>query len=398
MLHRYCLLIMAAIAILPSGCVWPFNQFYNRSVNDAPIVFTEKPSGEQIIQTVNANSQRVHALESQVKVTVDGMPGITGNLALEKPRNFRLQANLLGVSGLGADVGSNDELFWVWVKTTMPGQTPQILYARHAEYAVSPARQLMPIDPTWIRDALGLTEFAAGDRHEGPFDRSDGQLEMRTRLQTPTGPQTRITVVDPKYGWITEQMLLDGQGAPIIIARSSRHRYYQEVGVSLPQRVTIQVAPSTPQAQTLTVDAQSYSINRLSGDPAMLWTMPDPPGVPLVDLAAPIPGQMPISSPNFSNQPAGGAPGYPSQPPGFSGNSTFAPAGNDPYASGAYRNDAFRSGPDGTGQPPGLAQRNTPLDRPVYGSRAQGLPENYAHPGDSSRGSSIPNYRGRLLR
>lgn len=386
--YRIYLVLIAIFASLQTGCVWPFNQFYNRSVTDAPIVFTETPSKEQIIQAVNANSQRVHALESQVKVTVDGLPGITGNLALEKPRNFRLQANLLGVSGMGADVGSNDELFWVWVKAPVPGQTPQILYARHAEYAVSPARQLMPIDPTWIRDALGLTEFDPQHLHEGPFARSDGQLEMRTRLQTPTGPQTRITAIDPKYGWITEQMLLDGQGTPVVIARSSRHRYYQEVGVSLPQRVSIQVAPSTPQAQNLTVDAQSYSINRLSGDPAVLWTMPQPPGVPLVDLAAPIPGMYSPNQPSFPNPPPGNSPVAPTSQPGFSGTSSDSRPPLDPYQNG---NAGLRGSA-------GMVSGNPSLDRPVFGNTPAAVPANVASREEQLRGSSIPNYRGRLLR
>lgn len=386
--HRFSLLLMIAFALLQTGCVWPFSHLYQRSATDAPILFTERPSQDQIIQTVNSNSQRVHALESQVKVTVDGLPGITGNLALEKPQNFRLQANLLGVSGLGADVGSNDELFWVWVKTTMPGQTPQILYARHAEYAVSPARQMLPIDPTWIRDALGLTEFDPQHEHEGPADRSDGQLEIRTRLQTPTGPQTRITAIDPKYGWITEQMLLDPQGTPIVIARSSRHRFYPEVGVSLPQRITINVAPATAQSQTLTVDAQNYTINRLSGDPSMLWTMPQPPGVPMVDLAAPIPGMYPSQPASALHQDIPSSTGYSRRQPDPALNSYPSRPQPEPYQTAGAPSQY-----SATREP-----RNSPLDRQIPGAAMGRPPRNDTARGGPITGNSTPNYRGRLLR
>ena len=54
-----------------------------------------------------------------------------------------------------------------------------------------------------------------------------------------------------------------------------------------------------PAAQlNLRVDLGNVQINRLSGDPAALWSLPNYPGAPLVNLA----------DPNLQMSPGGGAP------------------------------------------------------------------------------------------
>lgn len=305
MIHKLirCLIVCLIIGQF-SGCSWwPFKR--TPEIN-APVVFEAPPTAVQLAEAVNANSSRVHQLESQVKVSLDGLPGLTGNLALEKPHRFRLQANLLGVSGLGTDVGSNDDLFWVWIKTALPGQSPTLLYARHAEFAVSSTRQVLPIEPAWIRDALGLTEINPYGQLDGPYERSDGQFEIRSRVDTPSGPNVRVLVIHPKYGWVTEQSVYNAQGILLAVAKSSRHRYYPEADVSLPQRVEVELMPNSEQAQGLTLDLGSYNINRLSGDPARLWAMPDPDGVQKIDLAGPVSLDPAVMNPNMGQQPATG--------------------------------------------------------------------------------------------
>lgn len=312
-------LAIAIFLTIPfSGCIWPFHR---TPKIESPIVFQAPPSAPQLAEAVNANSSRVHQLESQVKLKFAGMPGLTGNLALEKPNNFRVQASILGVGGLGADIGSNDESFWIWIKTALPGQTPMFLYARHAEFAVSQTRQQIPIDPSWIRDALGLTEIDPYGGLEGPYERPDGQLEIRYTRQTPAGPNMHVAVIDRKYAWITEQSIYDAQGILLVTAKSSKHRYYQETNVNLPHRIEISLVPNTPDARELVIDIASHNINRISGNPDYLWSMPEPSGVQYIDLAGPLPV---VENQPFANTPFSSSPYSPEPQPPYPGRSDQA--------------------------------------------------------------------------
>ncbi len=52
------------------------------------------------------------------------------------------------------DVGSNSELFWFWVREA---PTRAVLFSRHDQFAQSAAAQILPIEPTWLPEALGLS-------------------------------------------------------------------------------------------------------------------------------------------------------------------------------------------------------------------------------------------------
>lgn len=307
--QKLILMLYVVLSAPLMGCKvwWPF-QSQNTAI-DAPIVFQARPSQQQLIESINANSSKIYQLQSQVRLTVEGLPGLSGDIALERPNRFRLNASLLGVGGNGVDVGSNDEVFWIWVKSPLPGQPPEILYARHDEFANSPMKEQIPIDPAWIRDAIGLTEISPQAAHEGPFVRTNGDLELRTSLETASGRMTRLTIVDPKYGWVKEQSLLNSRLQTILVARSSSFRYYQEADVSLPQRIEIDFLPGTADAQKLTLDASGYQINQLNGSPDQLWSMPKSPGVRVRNLIAEFQGMQNAPRNNYSQRYAQGPSG-----------------------------------------------------------------------------------------
>ena len=81
-------------------------------------------------------------------------------------------------------MGSNDELFWFWVRRAQP---PATYYCRHDQFAASPARQDFPIDPYWLIEAFGIAELDPALPHQGPFRLPGGQLEVRTIREIPKG-------------------------------------------------------------------------------------------------------------------------------------------------------------------------------------------------------------------
>ena len=256
-----------------------------RAKPQAPVVFHQAPNQQQVFTHLKTQSEKVKQLKTNVRVSVDGLPTLRGTLTIERPNRLRLKAGLLGVTEMGVDVGSNDDFFWVWTKTALPGETPTLMYANHEAFKNSPVQKSLPLEPSWIIDALGFVEFGPDEHHEGPFQRNDGRYEIRSYRQSPSGPTARISVIDPKYGWISQQAMYDSTGRRVAYVDSIQHKTYPDLGISLPQRFEIHVFQPNGQRMKLVVDADDYTINSLYGDPEKLWAMPNPQDVPKVDLS-----------------------------------------------------------------------------------------------------------------
>lgn len=270
--------LLLATLVSSSGCWFARNTYGPDPL--APIAFAAPPTLEDVIFTVNANTDRVHQLHTDTaSLSLDGsVLGLRTRISLERPRRFRLRAKMVSRE---IDLGSNDERFWFWAKSA---PQPAIYYARHDEYANAAAGQLMPIDPTMLIEAFGLVRLEPAAVHEGPYARGDGKVEIRTQLNGAAGQRTRVLVVDDRYGWITEQHLFAANGALLASVRASGHRHYPTVGASLPHQLEISM-PSVGRA--LRIDVGEYWINQLSEDPAQLWVMPQFPGYTRVNVADP---------------------------------------------------------------------------------------------------------------
>jgi hypothetical protein len=276
-------------------------------------VFQQPPSQIQLVEAINSRARQVEQLQANIRLEADGMPKLRGTLQLERPDRLRLKAGLMGVSELGVDLGSNSELFWVWAKAVMPGQTPAIYFARHSELRRQVNRAAIPIEPQWIFDALGLSEFGPDEQVRGPYA---GWGEMVTLVSTRpsnAGPITRTTLVDPKTASIYQQAFYDSSNRLIAYADAINHRRYDELGISLPHRVELVVLDAGRRQNRLVVETGDYKINALYGDPDKMWSMPAADGVPRVNLTAadaPFP-TIPSSLPQRSGMAVGGPTGAP---------------------------------------------------------------------------------------
>jgi hypothetical protein len=262
----------------------------------APEVLVAVSSLEQILAAVNQNSQRVQTYQTNnATISFPGSPGIPslrGHIAAQRPLRFRLEANMQLTGVQEVSLGSNDELFWFWVRRSEP---PALYYARHDQAVGSAAQQLMPIDPQWLLDALGMAEFKPTDSHEGPRPVEKNAYEIKSIVQSRMGPLVKRTVVDA-HAWVLEQHLYDGAGTLLASASARSHRYYPETGVSLPQEVEIRI----PAAElALSIDVGTVELNRLHDNP-QLWTMPANTGAPAVNL-----GVAPPSMPGGGASPLG---------------------------------------------------------------------------------------------
>jgi len=300
--HSTTALICALFGAAVSGC-WPGQR---QVTPDAP-AFAVPPTQQSILDRINGTS-RIYQLQAEnATISMRGaMLPLNANLAVERPRRMRIRGEVIGIGGI--DLGSNDEVFWVWSPLLRP---PGVYYARHEDYQRSSMAELLPLRPEWLIEALGVVQIDPSAGVEGPVPRGPDKLELRTRVPGIDGMMTKVLVVDSTYGWILEQYLYDAQGEPVAQVTCSEHRYYRDVDVSLPHHVEIHL-PKT--GATVRLDVGGYLINQLIGDPAQLWSMPRIDGAPMVDVTKmsnmPLAGRGPFAAPRAAARSAQTPPPY----------------------------------------------------------------------------------------
>ena len=188
---RVPLALCAALAVVcASGAGCP--QVLQQYTNPIPRALPASPSLAQVVDIVNDNSSKVQSLSvPRATVTMPGVPSLNANIAFVRPRSFRLVAQKF--VGAEFDLGSNDELLWFWIRRAQP---PALYYCRHDQYAASAARQMLPVEPEWLIEALGVVTFDKTQPIEGPFPIGNGRVEIRTKTVTSTGPISRVVVID----------------------------------------------------------------------------------------------------------------------------------------------------------------------------------------------------------
>ena len=248
-----------------------------------PVVFSDQTSPEtaEIIRVVNQNSSRVQSLRADsAKLGLAGYPSLRADLSLERPRNFRLRAKILGAAMM--NIGSNQEYFWFWARDS---PTQAVLYARHDHFARTDAAKLLPVEPTWLPEALGLAYLDPDAQHGYPRRNPAGNIEISSRLQTASGPRIKVTEIHPRYGWVLRQDLAEPSGRMLVSARCSEHRYYElpQGGVALPHHVQLYMAPEGQPAMSLQLTISSYTINQRFGGQET-YQVPKMDGYPPMDL------------------------------------------------------------------------------------------------------------------
>jgi len=226
---------------------------------------------------VNSNGTQIrNFVTDQAVISGPGFPNLRAMIAFERPLRLRIRAGTR-VTGMELDLGSNDELFWVWVR-----REPQMFLCRHDRFHSSPIRQAFPLEPKWISEALGVLELPLHLAHQGPKSLGDGRLQITTLVDTPEGPSSRITVVDARSAVVREQYIFDRHGQLVVSAVAQQHRRDPLSGLIMPRVVELR-APQMGLA--FRVDLANVRINRPIENGESLWAMPRYEGWTLVDLA-----------------------------------------------------------------------------------------------------------------
>ena len=234
-----------------------------------PQVLSTTPSLAEVTQAVNRVSTIRQLGSNSVSVEVLSMkvPKLTNStLSIQRDRDFRLKAGLALAMGAGVDLGSNAERFWFEVPETAMSRT--LYFASHERFRQQITRSVLPVDPTWITDALGLAIIDPANVVAGPVRRPDNKLEIRSTITMPNGVYQQVYFVDPGGGFVTDIFLYAPNGNLIATSNASGHRFYEEHQCVLPHSVVLYLVPNQGPELKLKIDVGDYAVNQLlTGDP-----------------------------------------------------------------------------------------------------------------------------------
>lgn len=143
---------------------------------------------------------------------------------------------------------------------------------------------MIPIDPNWLIEALGTVELDPRLPFQGPYPTQDKRIQIRVVCETPEGPNLKVISINSVTAWVMQQEIFDAQGR--LRARSVVEGYRRNPRTNLYIPTAVRV--ECPEAQfKMRIDLGGVQVNQLQGNPAELWTLPNYPGSPLVDLGNP---------------------------------------------------------------------------------------------------------------
>ena len=266
-----------------TGCASLKNLFQRKETPPAQAwTNAPMPALEQIILGVNQNSERIQKFSTENASIY--MPGIIipmhSRITFERPKRLRIQGSATSVGSREFDFGSNDELFWLWLRRN----EGVMWYCRHDQFSISPVRDAIPIDPDWLIAALGIVEFKPTDQHFGPTRLNDGNWEIVSHCQTPSGQFIRRTVIDHKIGWVMQQELYTPQSELVASAQITDARFDRATGIYYAKRVEVQCQGMTGK---MTIDLGSPSFNRSEPFAETMFALPVYEGYRAVDLTGP---------------------------------------------------------------------------------------------------------------
>ncbi|MHB1556350.1 MAG: hypothetical protein ACYC61_02600 [Isosphaeraceae bacterium] len=124
----------------------------------------------------NRNAESIQSLQARSSITANSRMsyGLDGQIAMERPRNFKLELTSFG--NTKGDIGSNDEEFWFW----FTNKDDRSIY--WCKYADVPSSSLpVTYQPDWIIEAMGLQPIS---REEASQIRVHDGVEPGTSILT----------------------------------------------------------------------------------------------------------------------------------------------------------------------------------------------------------------------
>jgi hypothetical protein len=194
-----------------------------------------------------------------------------------------MQGGVTRLTGTDFDIGSNPEIFWMSSKHDLQ---PTLYFARHDQFESQLNRQVLPVSPLWVMEALGFIHIDPDTVTEPPQIEPEGTLRVNCTIPSQAGNYQRTLSVDSKLGIVRQVMLRDPNGRLLALAKLSKHQYCAEIDGSLPYQSVVEFMPVGSEPMTLTVEVGFYRINENATIEDRRFANPAIDGFQVVDLVS----------------------------------------------------------------------------------------------------------------
>lgn len=169
-----------------------------------------------------------------VRVSFGPMASLAGTLAVEYPRNFRMQVSM-PIGGQVADFGSNGDEYWWWTRDQQA-----LAVGRHDQTSDPRAPFPIPFEPEWLLDVLGVAPVSDQNVSLVRLAPKTDAVELVTEATSSDGkPITRVRRVRLSTGEVISHEIRSQTGVTIAQAHVVQHARDPETGALLPQKVCV---------------------------------------------------------------------------------------------------------------------------------------------------------------
>lgn len=208
-----------------------------------PAAESGAPSVASLVDYLNDNARRVETLSVRdLDLTcTQGVQsfGLVGQMAVQKPRNFRMGAKTLGNPVV--DLGSNDQEFWYWISKA---PKPYQFFCNYKDMNAGRVRMPIPFQPEWIMEAMGFGPYGPPEKYKMEHDAKHIRLVEHTT--SPQGTPVRKVIVFARkpatapQPQVTEYLLLEEAGRKeICAARITEVQIDRQTGAIVPRRIEL---------------------------------------------------------------------------------------------------------------------------------------------------------------
>jgi hypothetical protein len=252
--------------------------------------FPGTPEPKDLVTYLNREAAKLNSLDSKdldLDIQADRQQfGVSGTLYCQKPRNFRMVAKMPALRRDEADIGSNDQEFWYWIRADQP---PGLYHCSYTDLSRGVSLPF-PFYPDFVLEALGMGARDPNGRYD-PVRRQGKTLELIERTTSAQGqPMTKVTVFNnfsvagTRTPQVAEHRLYDANNQPVCRAIIQEVQFDPATQTVVPHKVKLDW-PALKLSLTLTLG--DIAVNQPKSDVVQqkLFTRPHKPGYRDVDLA-----------------------------------------------------------------------------------------------------------------
>lgn len=279
------LALFVTLLAVPVGCnSWPHTRGGPAGGGPQAHAPAGTPTPAELVAVLNDNARRLQSIESrdvQLDASMNGQPiGLVGMMVCQKPKNFRLVAQVAGTSM--ADFGSNNDEFWFWVGKNDP---PYLFHCAHTDFAQGRSQVKMPLQPDWVMVALGMAEYDPNREYQVVDHRKTVELISQT-TSSQGRPVRQVTVFSrgPRQWEVVGHKMLEATGKEVCAASISQVQQDAASGAVYPKIVQL-VWPEEHMKLKLRLDEVYVNRPLDGGRAAALFARPALQGVQSYNMA-----------------------------------------------------------------------------------------------------------------